>query len=125
ADDADDRRVVVDAELAPQLLPRGGVAANGCEIDSERHDRELLGPADAEPVAYLMKLLLAQHQEAIRVQPRQRFLDGEEEPRLQPAVVTVKDVAVIRVDEAASSRTPDEQRRCEKAVHQPRHAPDR
>ena len=93
----------------------------------------------------LAKLLLAQHDESIAVEASQHPLNENEEARFPPAVVTVKDMAVVRVYESAAARrqrdeavqetggTSDRSRLCcvrvhdvrPKADHQPPQLPHR
>ena len=93
----------------------------------------------------LAKLLLAQHDESIAVEASQHPLNENEEARFPPAVVTVKNMAVVRVYESAAARrqrdeavqetggTSDRSRLCcvrvhdvrPKADHQPPQLPHR
>ena len=111
--------VRVDAELRAQHVAGAG-RIELVEVDAERHDDELLRAADPKRVADLAKLLLAENDDAIGVEPRQRPLDRQKKARLPLPVVAVKNVAVVGVDEAASLRRP-----ADEAIEHPGDAPDR
>src|SRR5439155_16469304 len=93
-----------DADGGTTVAPAGGRAAQLVDVDPQRHDDELLPPPDAELLVNLAKLLLAQHDESIAVEASQHPLNENEEARFPPAVVTVKDMAVVRVYESAAAR---------------------
>ena len=110
ADNADDRCLVFGPELPAESRSRRVVPAHGIDVDPQRDDDELRRPSDAERVANLMQLLLTQHENAIRVQPRKRFFDRQKKACFQPSVVAMKNVPVIRMDEPATPRPADQQR---------------
>ena len=80
--------------------------------------------SDPEVFVYFAPLLLAHDDNSIGDEPRQRALNREEEFCLCRPVVAVKNVAVIRVDKAASARLSNQRRRREPTIKQSRDAAD-
>ena len=73
-------------------------------VDAEWDHGELFGCSDAKAFVYLPTLLMAYHDDPIGYQARQTFLDGQKQPRLPRAVVAVKNVPMISMDEATRAR---------------------
>src|SRR6266851_5207728 len=71
------------------------------------------------------ELRIAEHDEPIGVQPREHALDRQEHPRLPGAVVSVKDVAVVRMHESAPARAAEKRGGRAEPVEQSGDAPDR
>src|SRR5437763_50729 len=95
-DDADGYLVIRNAQFFSQSA---ATLFHLVEIEAERHDAKLRGTPDAEALADFLPLLFADDNDAIRTQPRQRPLDGNKQTRLCRAIIAVKDVAVISVND--------------------------
>src|SRR5712692_967658 len=67
------------------------------QVDAEWDHGELFRGSDAKVFVYLPTLLMADHDNSIGYHARQNLLDHQEQSRLKWAIITVEDVAMIRV----------------------------
>src|SRR5262249_27576680 len=93
------------------------------EINSKRDDLELLQPSDFEFAADFVALGLADGDDSIGAKPGQRPLNRNKKPGLRRAVIAVKDVAVIGVNNTDLARAQPERRRGQPFIDQRRNAP--
>ena len=99
-DDADQHFTLVCSKLFAQHAPACGPTRKGLYIQPERNDTELAAAAHAELFMYLPVLLRADGDDPVGRHARQHFFDQEKHARRERAVITMKDVAVIRMYEA-------------------------
>src|SRR5207253_1949023 len=74
------------------------------QVQTQRHYAKLLVPTNAERPGNFMALLFADDDYSIGASPGQQALDQNKQPCLQRTVITVKDMPVIGVYDAALTR---------------------
>src|SRR4029453_18192319 len=106
--DADQDDVIRQTQFLAKYLPSRYSIVKDFQIQAERHYLELPIPPNAKHIANLVLLLTTDDQQPIRCETGQHLFNEDEEPRLQWAIIAMKDVAMIRVHELALTRLADQ-----------------
>ncbi len=125
SDDADEDRLLIDTKLLPKRRASRSVIRKHTEIEAERNDLDLSLSPNAEIVSNLGALLRTHDDQSIRNQSRQQPLDRQKNSCPAAPIITVKNVAVIRVHKLAPPRSADERSRRQPAIKEARNTPDR
>ena len=97
SDNPDQNRMVRYAKLMAKLCATRRVIREDAQVQAQRNHFDLPAAPDAKRLTNLDALLLAEHNQTIRNQSRQKSFDREKQLRSTPPVVTMKNVTVIRV----------------------------
>src|ERR1041384_4884058 len=104
AHDADENlfgtRGNISAQTRSALVP---IRVN-IQVDTERNHSELFAPPDVKLLVDFLSLLFTDNYDSVR-HAREHAFDRQKDSRFGDAVITVKDVPVICVNEAARTRS--------------------
>lgn len=104
ANDSNQDIVRLQSELFAEFMPAALPLSKWFSVEAQRNNGKLFSSTNSKLLVNLFALLFADNDYPISSYSRERLLNHEEEVRLRPAVVTVKDVAMIGVNETAPPR---------------------
>src|SRR6185295_2164659 len=106
------------ANFATEFFPASCISVKYVEVKSQRNYRELLPFSNSKPLTNLHCLLLTNNYNSIGGELREDLFDQHKQARFHPAVVTMKNVSMVRVNEFALAQLADQNSGSQPAINE-------